>query len=76
LNIIGFVKPVLLGDVVHWVRHRAFSFCKEWLFLSKILVCFINQLECGHSDWLLLNLERPFPWTSAGKWRLWLIWLS
>lgn len=25
---------------------------------------------------LLLNLEQPFPWTSAWKWRPWLIWSS
>jgi hypothetical protein len=49
LNIIGFVKPLLLEDVVHWKCHGAFSFCKEWLLVSRI--CLINQLECGHSDW-------------------------
>jgi hypothetical protein len=49
LNIIGFVKPVLGEDVVHWKRHGAFRSCQEWLLVSRR--CLINQLECGHSDW-------------------------
>lgn len=44
-----FCERRLLEDVVHWKLHGAFSFYKEWLLVSRI--CFINQLECGHSDW-------------------------